>query len=162
MRLRRIPGMPARCSAFLTRIFKLRFRLRRVTAPFTNSTIFSICWRLHAAKRHSEGWLAALLTASQNDKASRHIGCLVRQQPDDSLRHFFRRTASLHRYQLPDPIDPPRLSPISVHIGIDKAGPNRVDTNALCRHLQREPGGKGVNGAFRRRVIQIFMGCTEP
>lgn len=31
MRLWRIPGMPARCSAFLTRILKLHFRLRRVT-----------------------------------------------------------------------------------------------------------------------------------
>lgn len=36
MRLWRIPGMPARCSAFLPRILKLHFRLRRVPAPLTN------------------------------------------------------------------------------------------------------------------------------
>lgn len=40
MRLWRIPGMPARCSAFLTRILKLHFRLRRVPAPLTISILF--------------------------------------------------------------------------------------------------------------------------
>ena len=39
MRLWRIPGMPARCSAFLTRILKLHFRLRRVPAPLTISIL---------------------------------------------------------------------------------------------------------------------------
>ncbi|EHJ7539561.1 hypothetical protein WJ562_004081 [Salmonella enterica] len=41
MRLWRIPGMPARCSAFLTRILKLHFRLRRVPAPLTISILFT-------------------------------------------------------------------------------------------------------------------------
>lgn len=41
MRLWRIPGMPARCPAFLTRILKLHFRLRRVPAPLTISILFT-------------------------------------------------------------------------------------------------------------------------
>ncbi|EJJ5371078.1 tail assembly protein, partial [Salmonella enterica] len=41
MRLWRIHGMPARCSAFLTRILKLHFRLRRVPAPLTISILFT-------------------------------------------------------------------------------------------------------------------------
>lgn len=49
MRLWRIPGMPARCSAFLTRILKQHFRLRRVPAPLTITILFPACWRLHAA-----------------------------------------------------------------------------------------------------------------
>jgi len=57
MRLWRIPGMPARCSAFLTRILKQHFRLRRVPAPLTISILFTTCWRLHAASRHSVDWL---------------------------------------------------------------------------------------------------------
>ena len=78
MRLRRIPGMPARCSAFLTQIIKLRFRLRRVTAPFTDK--YHIQYLLAPPCREAAfRGLAALLTASQIDKASRHIGCLVRQ-----------------------------------------------------------------------------------
>lgn len=32
-------------------------RLRRATAPLTNRAIFNSCWRLHAAKRHSEDCL---------------------------------------------------------------------------------------------------------
>ncbi len=42
MRLWRIPGMPARCSAFLTRILKQHFRLRRVPAPLTISILFGV------------------------------------------------------------------------------------------------------------------------
>lgn len=30
-----------------------RNRLRRATAPFNDSAIFSTCWRLHVASRHS-------------------------------------------------------------------------------------------------------------
>ena len=41
MRLWRIPGMPARCSAFLTRILKLHFRLRRVPVPLIISILFT-------------------------------------------------------------------------------------------------------------------------
>lgn len=71
MRLWRIPGMPARCSAFLTRILKLHLR---ATAPFNDSAIFSTCWRLYVASQHSEDGL----------HATRQFACII--TPDGSFR----------------------------------------------------------------------------
>lgn len=74
MRLWRIPGMPARCSAFLTRIWKLHFRLRRVPAPLTICILFTTCWRLHAAERHKNSCLRPLLLDSYTHYVGFHKG----------------------------------------------------------------------------------------
>ena len=47
-------------------------------------------------------------------------------------------------------------------IGLDDAGPYRIDANALGRYFAREPQGEGVNGAFARGIVHVLARPAQP
>ncbi len=63
------------------------------------------------------------------------------------------------RRQLPRPVGLPARG---VDIGLDDAGPHRIDANALGRHFARQPQGEGVNGAFARGIVHILARPAQP
>ncbi len=77
------------------------------------------------------------------------------------MRHFLRGTTALHRYRIRKSIDPSWLASRSVHLGMDKARTNAVNTNAFCRYLERQSPGQRVNRAFGRCIVHIFSGRPE-
>jgi hypothetical protein len=54
----------------------------------------------------------------------RRVRGLVRQQPKDGICNFFRVASALHRQGFLDAIDPTRLAPAGVHLGMDEGGPH--------------------------------------
>ena len=98
-----------------------------------------------------------LSAAGNVDKRTRHIGCLVGEQPEDRSRHFLRRASALHRHELLDAIDAIRLTTAGVDVGIDEAAAHSVDANALLRDLARQTDRERVYGALRGGVVDILI-----
>ena len=72
-----------------------------------------------------------------------------------------RGADALHRHHVREPVRAIRLAARGVNFGIDQAGPDRRDANALARDLVAKPDGEGIDRALGRRVIDIGVGRAE-
>ena len=52
------------------------------------------------------------------------------------MRNFLRGTATLHRYRIRKSINPLGLAASCVHLGMNKARTNAVNTNTFGRYLE--------------------------
>ena len=68
-----------------------------------------------------------------------HVGRIVRHQPDNGVGDFLGAADALHRNQMGEPLRAIGIAAGGVDLGVDQAGANRGDADALVRDLLRRP-----------------------
>ena len=73
-----------------------------------------------------------------------------------ALRDLVDGAAALHRHQRLDALDAIGLAAAGVNVGVDEAGPDRVDANAFFGNLLRQADRERVDRALRGGVIHVL------
>ena len=89
---------------------------------------------------------ACLLAASHIDESAGGEGCVIREQPEDRMRHLLCCSAAFHGHEVLDAVYPIRFAAACVHLGIDEARPNGVHADTFFRDFPGETDCQRVNG----------------
>src|SRR5580704_10652688 len=106
----------------------------------------------------NKGIRSILPAAGDIEDGTRNVGSFVGQEPQNGRRDLFGLSAALHRDRRFHPVDASRLAPFGMQLRVDEPWAHGVYTNAFFSDFGSKAYGEGFDGAFTRRVIDVFSG----
>src|SRR5690349_20027684 len=104
----------------------------------------------------------ALAATRDVEDRSAGIGSFVGGEPEDALRDLLGLAGALQRRRRPDLLGASGLAARSVNLGLDHAGPDGIDANALRPDLFRQSERERIDRRLCRRVIDVLARRADP